>query len=494
MGNRFQKWISSRSGSLEVAQALVLAAPGLFSALMAASGTGTRIDTSVDAAGKSARATKRYKPFGSMSLQLLVILVPVIFGFMGFALDLGRLYLIKGELNQAANTMALAAAAQLNGTVNALSNATTAAQQSLDDSLGTANKYNFGSLLIGQSSGNLVSTVNPPGYFAAAADAIGNSGAGQADASTAHYAQISLLSDAPLLFFGLLSVAQSRKTPVGAIATAGLSAPLCTGCGIVPIAVPALNTNDTADFGFDNTYSTIYTLYYSCTGTPVPSALAGAASPVPYVLFNRYDTASAMSEGDQLFVYNAQGLPPSTDPTPNTVTTDPTTPLQCANVGDLEQFWASAPQSSCSSRAPNASVEAALCGIYSRLDFPSNQGICATVVPDLGTLSTPYLPDLDLAPGETPPYFNYAGDSRRIITAAIVDGAGATMTVLGFRQFLIEPNPDGTFFTPSDPNGRFPALYIGYPAPLQQGWFDTRHAASCPIGTIAGPGKVVLHQ
>src|SRR3954468_1063676 len=41
---------------------------------------------------------------GSMSLQLLVILVPVLFGLMGFALDLGRLYLIRGELNEAANT------------------------------------------------------------------------------------------------------------------------------------------------------------------------------------------------------------------------------------------------------------------------------------------------------------------------------------------------------------------------------------------------------
>ena len=49
-------------------------------------------------------------------IQLLVILVPVLFGFMGFAIDLGRLYLIRGELNQAANAMALAAAAQLNGT------------------------------------------------------------------------------------------------------------------------------------------------------------------------------------------------------------------------------------------------------------------------------------------------------------------------------------------------------------------------------------------
>ena len=465
MGNRFQKWINE-------------------------SGTNCAAPYGFQLRG---HAGVRRNLSGSMSLQLLVILVPVIFGLMGFALDLGRLYLIKGELNQAANTMALAAAQQLNGSSNALSNATTAAQQSLDDSLGTANKYNFGSALIGQTTGNLVSTLNPPAYFAAASDALGSSGNGQADASTAHYAQITLLSDAPLLFWGLLPVGQSRKTSVGAIATAGMSAPLCTGCGIVPIAVPALNTADTTDFGFDPTYSTVYTLYYSCTGTPIPSALAGAAVPVPYALFNRYDTASALTEGDQLFVYNAQGLPPSTDPTPNTVTADPTTPFHCSNIGDLEQFWTSAPQTSCSSRAPNPSVEAALCGIYSRLDYPSNQGICSTVVPDLGSLSN-YAPDLDLAAGETPPYFSYTGTGRRIITAAIVDGAGATMTVLGFRQFLIEPNPDGTFFSPSDPNGRIPALYIGFPAPMQQGWFDGRHAASCPIGNLVGPGKVVLHQ
>jgi hypothetical protein len=39
---------------------------------------------------------------------VLVILVPVLFGFMGFAIDLGRMYLIRGELNTAANAMAVA--------------------------------------------------------------------------------------------------------------------------------------------------------------------------------------------------------------------------------------------------------------------------------------------------------------------------------------------------------------------------------------------------
>src|SRR5258707_675953 len=86
-----------------------------------------------------------------MSLQMLVLLVPVMLGLMGFGLDLGRLYLIRGELTQAAQTMAVAAASKLNGTDQGLAAATAAAQATLDDSTGHGSKYNFGSLLIGQT-------------------------------------------------------------------------------------------------------------------------------------------------------------------------------------------------------------------------------------------------------------------------------------------------------------------------------------------------------
>src|SRR3954471_16514437 len=80
-------------------------------------------------------------------MQLLIIMVPVIFGLMGFALDLGRLYLIRGELNQAANAMALAAAGQLAGaSAVADTNVNNAAQQALNETNG--NRYNFGSTAI----------------------------------------------------------------------------------------------------------------------------------------------------------------------------------------------------------------------------------------------------------------------------------------------------------------------------------------------------------
>src|SRR5438105_9455899 len=65
---------------------------------------------------------------GVTTVQLLVILVPVLFGFIGFAVDLGQLYLIRGELKVAANAMALSAAQKLIGTDQGITDATTAAQ------------------------------------------------------------------------------------------------------------------------------------------------------------------------------------------------------------------------------------------------------------------------------------------------------------------------------------------------------------------------------
>jgi len=78
-----------------------------------------------------------------------------------------------------------------------------------------------------------------------------------------------------------------------------------------------------------------------------------------------------------------------------------------------------------------------------------------------------------------------------VVSALATDTSCGAMTVVGFAQFLIEPNSDGSFTDPTDPNGRFSALFIGSPAPVQQGWFDNRYASACPA---SGPGKVVLHQ
>jgi hypothetical protein len=427
---------------------------------------------------------------------------------MGFAIDLGRLYLIRGELNQAANAMALAAAAQLVGTSASLGNATTAAQQSLDNTNNLANKYNFGALEIGQTTGNLTSTVNPPAFFATIADATGSSGSTgtQADGTTARHVQIGLTADAPLLFWGILSVGQSRKTSIAGQALAGISAPLCTACGIGPFAIAALNASDTVNFGFgDPTAGTLYTFAFDCiptrsvTGVSTgPAPLAGAV--VEYILINRYDTANAtLDQTQQLYEDGAQGLAASPDPNP----TGSPVPLACAGINDAsEAIWPTAIPSACPAAtttvALNPSVSEAMCGLYSRFDNTAPPPVCTTDVTDFADLAAAYPPDTDIVTGEADPYINYIGNGRRILTVPIVNAlattATATMTVLGFRQFFLEPNPDGSFLNPADANGRFVVQYIGSPAPVQQGWFDDHFGLGCPIPVPSGPGKVVLHQ
>ncbi len=290
---------------------------------------------------------------GSVSIQLAVIMVPVLFGMMGFALDLGRLYLVRGELNHAAEAAAMAAASQLIGTSGALDAASTAAQQTI-----TLNKYNFGSLTPGEGGGNLSSTVTDPAYFATVAGATGTDpNASAADGTTARHVQISLTADAPLLFWSLLSAGQSRKTPIAAQALAGISAPLCVACGIEPLAIAAKDASDLVDFGLGSPADDVhYTLYYNCTGT-APAFLPDSGQSAAYTIINRYDSGNSTlsDESDQLFRYAAAGLLSSTTPNP----TGSTVPLGCVGIGDpLEAVWngpqfAAVPQACTAAAAPS---------------------------------------------------------------------------------------------------------------------------------------------
>src|SRR5437764_66267 len=125
---------------------------------------------------------------GTMSVQFLVILVPVLLGMMGFAVDLGRLYLVRGELNQAASAMAIAAAA-----------------------------------------------------------------------------------------------------------VAGISAPVCTACGIEPFAIQRADRGDTdsVDFGF--VPGNLYTFGYQCApGAPTQLAGQNTTGRIDYLLINRLDAGSSL--------------------------------------------------------------------------------------------------------------------------------------------------------------------------------------------------------
>lgn len=415
---------------------------------------------------------------GAAAVQVVVILVPVLFALIGFAVDLGIMYSVKGELKTAASSMALAAAEQLIGTDTSTTAASAAAQATIETSTGLGNKYYFHGLPIGQTTGSLISTISDPAYFSTAASAIASgSTGGQVGGSLAKYVRMTVTGQTQLLFWSFLPIVSQRNVTVLATAVAGISAPLCVACGIEPFAVAAIDQSDTTDFGF--VLGTEYSFSYLCTaagGVTSPPLLAGATAGVSYVLLNRFNANSVAfpDEMSQAFQDGAGGLPGNTD-----------SMLACFTINNTEVIWPDATVNACNATAVAPLVTAALCGLDARFES-TPQAACAGI-PSIDTLASIYQPDTDV--NNYPVYTDYIGDGRRIITIPIVDMLSSTgnMTVLGFRQFLVEPDQDATNLNPGDQYGRFVALYIGSVAPVKQGSFQ-----GCQ--QPAGPGKVVLHQ
>ena len=442
----------------------------------------------MDNRNQSNRSRNNARQRGAVSFQVLVILVPVLLGFIGFAVDLGRLYMVRSELKAAANAMALSAAQQLIGTSAATANATGISALTVETGSGYGNKYDFGGLNINDSGGNFVSTIVDPTFYASAADALGSSGS-TADATTAKYVKLQITGEAPLVFWSFLSLAQDRKVNVIAQAIAGISAPLCTACGIDPVAVAALSTDDTIDFGF--IAGTRYTFAYSCTGNPQPTGITGATQVIPYLLLDRYNLSATLfpDEGSQLFRIGAQGLPP-TNPYDTSLVNTNGFPLGCIQIGAGETVWASAAPQACNVPTPVSSAQSYACGLAGRFD-PTIPDACSTIA-EADSISTISPADPDLT--DLDDYTAYVGNTRRIITVPIVDAVSTgTMTVLGFRQFLVEPDPGNATITPNDRNSRFVVLYLGSLMPIK-GSVPPRpdNTLSCTITN--GPGKVVLHQ
>lgn len=414
---------------------------------------------------------------GAVTIQMIVILGTVLLALMGFAVDLGRIYLIKGELQTAANAMALTAAQQLIGTEASTEAAAGAARLAASSEGNVGNRYDFSGLQIGQANGNLLSEIPDPTFYDSASAAIGegdNIQGGEASGATAKHVRVRINADAPLVFWGLLAQGQERKTPMVTVATAGVSAPLCTACGIENVALQAVDAADTADFGFIKDIR--YTLAYSCTGQPQPNLLPGTSTRVSYLLLDRNNTSASIftDETSQLYRIGAAGLPPST-----------TNTQACFAVNSVEALWASATPLACNQNRVQTSVTNFLCGLASRFDTAPATN-CQNIA-EIDSLQTIHPVDTDLTELDT--YASYTGNLRRVISVPIVDtlSAQGNMTVLGFRQFLVEPNQGEATLAAGDQSGRFPALYIGSVVPLKQGRFG-----DCQISS--GPGKVVLHR
>ena len=406
-----------------------------------------------------------------------MLLVPVIMGLIGFAFDLGRLYSSRNDLKNAANSMALAMATQLIGTDASTGTAPAVGNLTIENSGGLGNRYDFNGNLIGQDTGSLASTVSDPQFYETLGDAIGSSNEGSGNTvsgSTAKYVRVNVNGETPLVFWNFLTLAQNRRTLVQATAVAGVSAPLCTACSIEPITVQAVDATDGVDFGF--VPGTIYTFAYLCSGNGTPGVLPGGGPVVQYLLLNRLSTSTQVFVGEtsQVLRMGADGLPSSR------VQGD-----ACFFVNTTETIWASATAVACINPTVNPTAQAFVCGLGLRFES-TLQDIC-TSIPESDSISQIYSQDTDLS--TVADYTQYAGPGRRVITIPIVDSIAniASMTVLGFRQFLVQPNTGAVSVAAADAAGRFIVTYLGTVKPVRQGTFG-----GC--SQSAGPGKVVLHR
>jgi hypothetical protein len=372
--------------------------------------------------------------------------------------------------------MALAAASQLIGTDASTDAGNTRARLTIENTSGFGNRYDFNGNPVGQTTGSLLSEAPDPNYYATLAEAIGDGGEGgtTAGGSTAKYVRVNLTGETPIVFWGFIPLAQDRKVAIQVTAVAGRSAPLCQICGTEPIAVPALDASDTTDFGF--IVGTRYTFGYNCSGQGTPATLPGGGARVDYVILNRANTETQIftAESTQLFRAGASGLPTTTNQA-----------LGCFNVNATETLWAGADPLPCMQNSVPALVQNFLCGLAMRFDT-ALAGVCSAI-PEVDTISAVYSPDTDVA--DAADYAAYTGNGKRIITVPVVDAITnlSAMTVLGFRQFLVQPAQDATTINAADQNGRFVVTYIGSAAPVKQG-----SMRGCT--QTAGPGKVVLHR
>ena len=428
-------------------------------------------------------APRRVCEAGAATVYFVLFTV-VILGFVTFATDVGRMYLIQGELQNAADAAALAAALQLNGTSNALTHADDSVTASFDSTTGNDNRFNLRQNSIEVPAGLVASRETT--YFATHDDAVANLNSGQAggidwdSGMYPKYVRVQITAQAPVLFGQLLTRVTDTLPNITVSAVAGVSSPMCSVCGIEPLAIvdPSQGT-DPVHYGL--TLGQFYTLYLNTSqqtpNAPVTAtALQDTLGVVPYVVLNHLPTnGGALDIDAQMFVIGANGFSRSENVTAETMEV-----LYPDLVGNVV--------------APIG--QDILCGLNTRFGVDPSENVCSTLVSgEFTALAPSFSADSDLGTetyaaglGLQDYATEYDGSTRRIITVPVIDALDA-LNVLGFRQFLLEMS--STVMQGLDPSltsGAFRVQYIGTVVPLRCGGI----AGVCTI-TNGGVGRVVLH-
>ena len=415
------------------------------------------------------------------------------------AVDYGRFYVIQSELQSAADAAALAAATKLVGTVSSTDQAEVQWNTSFDSTTGNDNRFN---LRLNQVlfSANLTAETTA-GYFSTFSEASTNNGGGETGGIDwgsnlyPKYARVQISAQAPVMLAPFLNRTPGALPTITVSAIAGLSNPLCTVSGIDVLALVDPSAGSDSDH-----FGLVPGDYYTLSLSSTQAALDSTDSTVPYVILDHFPNGvqdTSMLD-DLLFELAAGGIsnnPPSTPP------------LSSISINDTEVAYSSPNniETAVLLDTTPAAGQDILCGLNVRFGIdPSTLDACSTAAT---SVDFPQLASLFPAAADTDTGMvaSGAGDQqdfaldycqgglcnlRRVLTVPVVDSTD-TLTVLNFRQFLLEPSPATADITqgidPTVANGSFRAQYLGAIVPVRSG----APGGSCSVNI--GVGKVVLH-
>ena len=183
------------------------------------------------------------------SLFTLAILIPILIAMLGVSADLGRVYVVKTELQAFVDAAAVAAAYELNGTSQGIQSATNMATSG-PTGTNTSNKWNFDTQAVTSPTVSFAQTFN--GTFVTS----------PASGTNYRFVQVAASAPVPLYFLPVLPMIANSKT-VTADAVAGQRTITSMGDGISPFSPDA---HDVADPNYGFNKGTKYTLRWSPPG------------------------------------------------------------------------------------------------------------------------------------------------------------------------------------------------------------------------------------
>ena len=195
-----------------------------------------------------------------------------------------------GRTPECGRRAALAAALWLNGTTNAITHADDRSPQVLTHD----RRKSFGLRQNDEVPAGLVAT-RETSYFAIHDDAVANLNGGQAggvdwdSGMYPKYVRVQITAQAPVIFAQLLTRISDTLPNVTASAVAGVSSPMCSVCGIEPLAIVD-PSRGSSSLRF-RTRTVLYALSRHITNTECPSPPRFARyGRLPYVVLNHLPT------------------------------------------------------------------------------------------------------------------------------------------------------------------------------------------------------------